>query len=150
MTNDYGHSMRLKGRGENILHLNYEPYGDDKVKFYSFGKIKADSDVVKLSDQMSMIQHVKGEARYLSDKEMRCQREGWTGCIIDKDTSGDYYDKEFPKIITKFADLWEEEIDLLDGNVSPNDKESVREEIKLALWCSNKLPGCTVSRLTGR
>ena len=62
------------------------------------------------------------------------------GCIIDKDISGDYYDKEFPKIITKFTDLWEEEIDLLDGNVSPDDKESVREEIKLALCCSNKLP----------
>ena len=76
VANDYGHSMRLKGRGENILHLNYEPYGDDKVKFYSFGKLKAESDVVKLADQMSMIQHIKGEASYLSDKQRRCRREG--------------------------------------------------------------------------
>lgn len=134
MANDYGQSMRLKGRGENKLHLNYEPYGDDKVKFYSFGKLKAESNVVKLADQMSMIQHVKGEAQHLSDEQRRCRREGGTGCIMDKGKSGDYYDIEFPKIITKFTHLWGEEIDLLDGNVSPDDKESVREEIKLAFW----------------
>ena len=86
----------------------------------------------------------------MSDEEVRCRREGWTGCIIDKDTSGDYYDKEFPKIITKFAYLWKEEIDLSDGNVSANDKESVREEIKLAIRCLNKLPGLLSQRIYSR
>ena len=54
----------------------------------------------------------------MSNEEKRRRREGQIGCIINKDTFGDYYDKELPKIITKFTDLWEEEIDLLDGNVS--------------------------------
>ena len=79
VANAYGCKINLKGRQDNKLHLNYEIKGKDKVKFYSFGRFKADSNVVKLADQLSMIQHVKGVARYLSDKEMCCRREGWTG-----------------------------------------------------------------------
>ena len=139
--NIYG-KMKLRGRQDNVLHFNYEKFGDGKIRFYSFGRFKEGSNIAefKLADQMQMIKHVKGEARHLSDEERRCRSEGWTKCIMDKRTRGDYYNVEFPKIIMKFKHMWEKEIvPLDDGNVSPLDKELVRKEIKFALRCSNEL-----------
>ena len=143
VNNIYRRKLKLKGE-DNILHLNYETYGGDRVKFYSFGRYEAGSNVVKLADQMLMIQHVKGVAGQLSDEQKRRRSEGWMACIVDEQTSGAYYDEELPKIITKFIHLWEDEIDYLDvlnGNVSSQDKGTVREQIQCALQCSNELPG---------
>ena len=72
--NIFGLKIKLKGRADNILHLNIDTYGEDRVQFYSFGRFKAGRsiNVVPLAEQMQMIRHVKGDAQHMSDKERRC------------------------------------------------------------------------------
>ena len=79
--NIYGRKIKLKGHADNMLHLNYDTYGEDRVQFYSFGRFKAGRtiDVVPLAEQMQMIRHVKGDARHLSDEERRCRRKVYYG-----------------------------------------------------------------------
>ena len=58
--NIYRHKIKLRGRQDNRLHLNYETYGDNRDRFYSFGRFKEGSNIAefKLADQMQMIKHV--------------------------------------------------------------------------------------------
>ena len=152
--NIYGDKIKLKGHADNMLHLNYDTYGGDREQFYSFGRFKAGRsiDVVPLADQMQMIQHVKGDARHLSDEEKRCRRKGWMGCIMDKETSGDYYDDELPKITIRFSHLWEDEIDLLDvlsGNVSsPMIRKLSENRLSLPFGVQTKFRAPTLQEFT--
>ena len=54
--NIYGKKIKLKGSDDNMLHLNYEIYGDNRERFYSFGRFKEGSNVAKfkLAKQMLM------------------------------------------------------------------------------------------------
>jgi hypothetical protein len=122
-------------RGENELGMEYDYFGSEKKRYFSFHNNGCASKV-SFKQQQELIQYVQGSHPKLdSYPDMKQRRaELWRERATGNEVGDDYQKKELPIIANWFAKCWD---------CSADDLHSVKRETP-SIWI---LPGTPQSRI---